>query len=73
MGGPHRSPVDGEHIRQHIGVLTLATLVYAKPQTASDLLPLANRRCGLLQGADLKDVRVVPSFPQRRMNWSFTE
>ena len=45
----------------------LAHLVYSQPHTAPDFLPLLHLGRRLVEGADLKDVGVVPSLPQGRV------
>ena len=45
----------------------LPVLVHRQPQAAADLLPLLHGTAGLVQRANLEDVRVVPAFAQGGM------
>ena len=45
----------------------LAVLIHRQAQAAADFLPLAECGARFIQGANLKHVRIVPAFAQRRM------
>ena len=63
--------------RQHIqvmhrcttggGIHAVAVLVDAQAQATAHFLPLCNVAVGVLQGANLEDIGVVPTFPQGGM------
>jgi len=42
-------------------------LIHRQAETAADLLPLLHGAPGLIEGADLEDIGVVPTFAQGRM------
>jgi hypothetical protein len=48
-------------------VLSLAEVVHAKTQSAPDFLPLCSGVIGMLQGANLEYIRVIPAFTQSRV------
>ena len=62
---------DGQHIdrmniiAKDIGIHTLAVLIDAQAQSATDFLTFANLAAALFQCANLEHVRVVPAFAQR--------
>ena len=65
LTGDDGQNIDGLHIiSKHVGVHTLAVLIDAQAQTATDLLPLANLAAALFQCTNLKHVRIVPAFAQ---------
>ena len=56
----HRCPTGG-------GIHTVAVLIDTQAQTTAHLLPLCNIAVGVLQGANLEDIGVVPAFPKGRV------
>jgi len=58
------------HDRKDIDSLVVDTftlLVPAEADPTADLLALLNFRCGLVERADLKDIRVIPTLAQCAM------
>ena len=68
LAGNNRQCVDFMHaVPAALHIHTVAVLVDAKTQTATDFLPLCGIAVRMLQSADLEHIRVVPTLAQSRV------
>ena len=68
LAGNNGQDVDILHlISQHFRIHAVSVLIHAQTQTTAYFLPLLRGAVAVLQGADLKHIRVIPAFPQGRV------
>jgi len=68
FAGYHRQNINIEHtITQHILILALTILIYAKTHTTANFLTLLYFAAGIFQCTNLEYIRVIPTFFQGRV------